>query len=268
MNPAYEGIAAAIEASRHYACLSPALVARIIGEEYPRYRRDKERVKAVKNRLHQLFGAFTGDRSHALAAAMLEEAAAGGAEGLREAALRILGLHASSTERLAELKAFHAFAFERAPKGRALTIADIGCGFHPFSIPWMPAPVGVYHAIDVDTRTEGLLNRFFGLLGLPQTALTADILSEPFEEAVDIAFALKVLPVMEAQRKGSAQAVIDGLAARLVVVSYPIKSLGGHAKGMLSSYAAAFEGMRFAGRAIAGKAVIGSELVYLLERTE
>lgn len=265
MQPAHEAILAAIEASRHYAFLSPALVRRIIREEYPRYKRDKERVKAVKNRLHQHFGAFVGDRSHAQASALLDAAVPGDAPALQAAAAQVLGLHASSMERLAHMDAFYAFAFAHAPKAHSLSIVDIGCGFHPFAIPWMPVSIAAYHAVDIDTRTESLLNRFFAAMGLPPAARTADVLCEPFAAPVDVALLLKVLPVMEAQQRGSAQRILDSLTARLVVVSYPVKSLGGRAKGMLASYTAAFEALNPGGRRVAAKTVIGDELVYVLE---
>jgi len=80
----------------------------------------------------------------------------------------------------------------------------------------------------------------------------------------DLALMLKLLPVLEQQRKGLAFELIDMAPARLVAVSFPTKSLGGRGKSMAGFYSRMFEtGLSDTSR-ILDKSVIGDELLYMV----
>jgi hypothetical protein len=53
-----EQILANITESRKYSYLSTEFILRMIMEESPKYKKDKDIIKSVKNKLHQLYGAF------------------------------------------------------------------------------------------------------------------------------------------------------------------------------------------------------------------
>ncbi|MCL2223762.1 MAG: hypothetical protein FWB96_02205 [Defluviitaleaceae bacterium] len=244
--------------SAKYNMIYPPLVARIIAEESEK----KDPTKAAKTRMHQLYGAYLQGNAHKKAAGLLEEPAE-----------KILQLHASTKERLPHLQDFFAFVLKHA--GESVTqILDLGCGFNPFSIPLMPRELtrnlAAYHAYDIDLRTRDLLNIFFGKIGLPPAAACADLAVETPSEAVDVAFMLKLVPVLEAQCKNRGFSLANALNTRFLVVSFPTKSLGGRDKGMEKNYAALFANACESGLlhnfTQTATAHIGNELVYILAR--
>ncbi len=50
-----------ITGSRKYSFLLDDLIARIVSGESRKYKKDKDKIKAVKNKFHQLYGAFVSD---------------------------------------------------------------------------------------------------------------------------------------------------------------------------------------------------------------
>jgi 16S rRNA (guanine(1405)-N(7))-methyltransferase len=57
---------------------------------------------------------------------------------------------------------------------------------------------------------------------------------------VDVAFVLKTLPCLEQQGKGFAANLINRLHARYIIISYPLRTLGGSRKGLGATYEADF----------------------------
>jgi 16S rRNA (guanine(1405)-N(7))-methyltransferase len=231
------------------------LVARIVAEESGK----KDPLKAAKTRLHQMFGAYVQGNAHKKAAQLLKNEK------------EILNLHASTKERLPFAKEFYEFIAAQICACEIKTILDLGCGFNPFAIPIMPRVLTqnleAYHAYDIDLRTKEILNNFFALHGLPPLAKCADLAAETPRETADIAFMFKLLPVLEAQRASRGFELANSLNANFLVISYPLKSLGGREKGMEKNYSAAFENAIANGLlnnflTIASKR-IGNELVYV-----
>ena len=259
-----ETVMTAVLASRKYAAICPALVARICAEETPKYRQEKQRVQAAKNRLHQIYGAFL--QGEALRRAEKELAALErGETGLREASRAVLALHTSMAERLPALPALYSFLREQL--GGITSVQDIGCGLHPFGLPTLACPaLTAYHAYDIDLRQVALINRFLVCAGLAPLAQTLDAVAAVPDAVTDAAFLMKLLPVLEAQRRGRAQAILRDVRAHRLVVTFPTKSLGGREKGMAASYAAAFEAGLDDTLRIDARQVFGSELVYVLTK--
>jgi len=113
-----------------YNMLYPPLMERIYKEETHKGGRDA--VKATKTRLHQMFGAYVQGNAHKKAAALLQELEAGGdAQAISRG---IMGLHASTKERLPHLGDFLAFICKQV--GKVETVLDLGGGFNPFSVPF------------------------------------------------------------------------------------------------------------------------------------
>jgi len=84
-----------------------------------------------------------------------------------------------------------------------------------------------------------MINRFFECAGRAPCAVTHDLLrgAPPVGEVVLL---LKVLPCLEQQEKGASESLIGRLAdegsVRMVVASFPSRSLGGHGRGMARHY--------------------------------
>jgi len=244
--------------SAKYSMLHPPLVERIYNEE-----KDE---KKVKTRLHQMFGAYVQGNAHKKTAHLLNELEAG--RDAKDVSAEILQLHASSKERSTFLQNFHDFIHSHV--GEVETILDLGCGFNPFSIPLLPYNITQYHAYDIDTRTKDLLNRFLQLLSLPQTADCADLAVETPTQNIDLVFMCKLVPVLEMQQPGRGFEIARQLNAKFLVITYPLKSLGGRSKGMGKNYAAQFENAHASGALGSYKPIaqqeIGNELVYILKK--
>jgi len=192
-------------------------------------------------------------------------------ENYSKIAREILNLHASTKERLPFYE--HFFDFTSSHATEIKKICDLGCGLNPFAIPLMPAKLTKnlvsYRAYDIDLRTKGLLNKFFALLGLPQHADCADLAVETPTENADLTFMLKLVPVLEAQSPGRGFALANALNTRFLVISYPLKSLGGREKGMEKNYSAAFENAlenKFLNNfTLIEKKIVGCELIFILK---
>lgn len=256
-------VVAAVRRGAAYRDLDAGLVHRVAAAELGKGRGFKEAVKATRNKLHQVAGAYWGARVEfdawlaALVAAPEEE---------RRAVLRtLLAQHASTRERLPFVESFYATVLGDLPPIR--TLVDLACGLNPLAWPWMPlAPGAVYHALDVYGQQAVFLNRVLALGGLVGRAGTWDLLAGAPPVRAEVALLLKAISCLEQLDKGIAGRLVDEIAAPVVVVSYPLRSLGGRAKGMAESYARHFDALA-AGRAWrVTRFDFPTELVYRIER--
>ncbi len=252
-------LAAQIKASFKHACLSDETVLRIVLAYLPRYKSRKEVVKAVKTQLHIIHGAFFPDKCHERALELIKNSTCTD----RELSLMLMELHPSTRERLPSLQAFYALL---SPYTReAKTVLDIGCGFHPCAFPFMDMGAGVmYRAGDIDHDTVNVVQAFFQRLNVNCDVRIMDAaVTAPTEEA-DVAFLFKLAPVLEQQKKGLAYRLMEGLRAKAVVVTFPIRSLSGREKDMEKFYGSQFELNLPAGFSIVRRETVGTELVYIV----
>jgi len=263
--------------TKKYAAVYQPLVERLQMETEGGHKKSSDRAKAVKTKLHQLYGAYTQDNAHKKAATIinvLEESckpAESGNHGIMapftDAATSLLSLHASTKERLPHYAEFYNFILSH--NGPVETVLDIGCGYNPFSIPFMQVDgLKAYHAYDIDMRVADLLNRFFMCMSLPPLATCADLAVHIPREQGDIALMCKLVPVLEAQAPGSGFRLARELNTKYLLITYPLKSLGGREKGMARHYATAFEKAMADGELgkflLVGQRIIGAEILYLL----
>lgn len=255
-------IASQVMDSGKYAFLARDTVLRLCEEYLPRYKSKKDVIKAVKKQLHIIHGAFFPDRCHEQAMALIEN----GAMTDRELSLQLMRLHPSTRERLPVLQAFYDFL---APYLQAAkTVLDIGCGFHPCAFPFMGLPEGVrYTAGDIDHDTVKVAQAFLRRLKVAQDVTILDAAGRLPEVQADAAFLFKLVPVLEQQKKGLAYHLMDSLAAKTMIATFPVKSLSGRDKDMEQFYSSQFEKSLPAGFAILQKAVIGMELVYVVSKS-
>jgi len=246
---------------KKYARVYPPVVERLMNEQGD--------IKAVKTKLHQAYGAYTQENGHKKAAKLLDEMEnASACCDAVATATNLLALHASTMERLQYYDEFYAYILENT--GQIESILDIGCGYNPFSLPLIPAKIKAYYAYDIDTRVADLMNRFFTLLELPPYAKCADLAAEIPKDTTDIAFMCKLLPVLEAQAHGSGFELARNLNVHYLLITYPLKSLGGREKGMARHYTASFERALAEGLlepfSLVNQSQIGQEILYLLQK--
>ncbi len=224
-------------ASKGYAAISRDLVTRLAVDETQKRRTLKEAVRSVKSRLHQVANAYLPDTPrYADWLALLRQArASGDPNALRAACRRVMTFHASTRERLPILDAFYATTL--APCAPVQSVLDVACGLNPLCLPWMPlAPDAEYIACDVVQDEVAFVNAFLREAGIGGRAVVCDVLSALPDVRVDVALVLKTLPCLERIDKDAAPRLLDALQARFIVVSYPVSSLGGRAKGMPQNY--------------------------------
>lgn len=258
-------LVAAVLASARYRSILPDLVRRIGGEELTRRRTLKEAIKATKNRLHQVAGAYVEGRINYAAWLAELKAAAADPAALRATCARLMGRHSSTRERLPILERF--FAETLADLAPVHSVLDIACGLNPLAIPWMPlASKAVYYAYDIDSDLIGFLNAFFDSVDVDGHAELCDVTSACPQQAAEVALVLKALPCLEQIDKGAGARLLDALPADHILVSFPVASLGGHKPGMARTYEARFMELVTARGWSVQQFVFASELAFRVAR--
>ncbi|HLH92429.1 MAG TPA: hypothetical protein VKX28_28705 [Xanthobacteraceae bacterium] len=232
-------VSAEVRASRKYRAVDPGLIAAVVAEQMRRGGSSRDVVKRSKRKLHQVFGAYL-DRPMPFAewlAVLRATAAAAERSGLcRE----FMTFHASTRERVTHLEAVYAAALgDLAMPARVL---DLGCGLNPLGRAFMPlAAETALDFCDVHRPLVDFLGEALAVLGFAGEGCVCNLLDGAPPRAADVALLLKVLPCL-AQLDGTiAPRLIAGVRADVIVVSFPIASLGGRRKGMAEHYATHFE---------------------------
>lgn len=233
-------IVAEVRKGAKYRDLDEGLVRAAVEREAGWQKNRRELIKAVRTRLHQAAGVYLGQGFEERAALEeLERLARGDLEGLHQFSLRWMGQHASTRERLPILEPFYAGILEALPAFSSL--ADYACGLNPLFFPFLPRLAGCrLRGYDVHPGMITVLNRFFALSGLNGQAQVLDLSAELPGAGTDVALLLKAVPCLDQLERGLGWRVLEGIAARWVVVSFPGASLGGHEKGMVANYGARF----------------------------
>jgi 16S rRNA (guanine(1405)-N(7))-methyltransferase len=261
-----ERLAAEVLASSKYKMVDGGLVRKLGRAELGRRRNVKEAIKATKNKLHQIAGAYWTGKVQYNSWLTALAATASDASAFRQTCLTIMAHHASTRERLPILDEFYPTIFAGLPP--VSTVVDLACGFNPLAISWMPLPLGAaYYACDIYHDQVAFLNGFFDLAGVQGEAYVCDLLAGAPPLAADIALLLKTIPCLEQIDKTVAERLFATVNAPVLIVSFPARSLGGRDKGMLTTYEAHFDSLIEHGSAWrVEKIEFDSELVFRLFR--
>ena len=193
-------IVAAVLESAKYRTIAPEFVRKIAAEELRKFPKAKEAIKATKNKLHQVAGAYLSAPPNYNS--WLERLAA--AESLderREICRALMQTHASTRERLPILDEFYRVTLaEIAP---VHSVLDLACGLNPLAIPFMPlAENAAYFACDLYTDQAEFFNAAFPLLGVSGEAWAADVTQTVPQQHVDLALIIKAIPCLQQIDKG------------------------------------------------------------------
>jgi 16S rRNA (guanine(1405)-N(7))-methyltransferase len=240
-----ERLVRAVAESKKYASVCPDLVRRVGARELSARRSWKAALKATKSRLHRVGGAFLDEEAdYPFWLEVMRRAAQGGRPDELRAACRSIMQHQSSTrERLPILERFftESLAGLEPPK----TVLDIACGLAPLSIPWMPlAPGALYLACDMYDDLAAFLRQALPLLGVSGLAEACDAAANlplalsagQLTGEADLALMLKSLPCLEQLDNTSGRRLLETVPAKRVLVSFPMRSLGGRDRGMPRNY--------------------------------
>lgn len=251
-------------ASKNYRNICPDTVRRVWAECAAKYKKDKDADRAAREALHGIVGAFlTPSQAAACARAMRDWHANGRTDAQLEAAL---SRHTSTRERL-PLEAMDAlyqriFGITGAP-GRVL---DLACGINPL---YLGARGIDTTGVDISASAVEIINAFGEACGAPVRAVCADLLcgdGVPLSR-FDTCLIFKVLPLLERQRAGAAQAVMRAVNAAYIVASFPTRTLGGRNVGMANHYARWMEAHLPKHRAVAHRFETENELFFILKET-
>jgi 16S rRNA (guanine(1405)-N(7))-methyltransferase len=176
-----------------------------------------------------------------------------------------MAVHASTRERASHVDELYRRLFERV--GLVASVVDIGCGLNPLAIPWMRLSAdAVYIAVDIEKSLTAFVAQCLELMPVQGRAMVADAISAPPREPVDLALVLKMVPCLEQQQRGAGADLVNALDARHVVVSFPVRSLGGRGKGMHENYAKLFEELARQYHWRAEAVPVPGELLYVITK--
>jgi 16S rRNA (guanine(1405)-N(7))-methyltransferase len=183
-----------------------------------------EIVKRVRKELRAVYGVFQkSDRSM-----LLEELRR--ARDKQAAIEKILESHQSSAERLPYYDAIYARLATLSPK----TILDLGCGMNPLAYGHFVAHGATPRIIasDISAQDMMFLRDAFLALGIPGETVQLDLTKDSdiarlSTYTVDMVLMLKLLDSLEETRRHVSYKIFDQLRARVIVVSFPTRSIGG-----------------------------------------
>jgi 16S rRNA (guanine(1405)-N(7))-methyltransferase len=227
--------------SPKYRNICEDLIGNIGAREFSKRQNLKAAVKATKNKLHQIGGAyFLKKPDYAFWLKKLREARNFGDERLfHKTCAEIMSYHYSTRERLKILDQFYTKIFLFLPHVKS--IIDVACGFNPLSIPWMPISAQVkYYAYDVYKDMIDFINNFMVICNVQGCAEVRDVTQNTPEVKADVAFVLNTIPCLEQIEKWAGLKVLESINSNFLVVSFPVKSLCGREKNMRTYYEAAF----------------------------
>lgn len=235
--------------SNKYSFLDEGLIKRVIKEEIPKYKKYKDILQSVKNKLHIIYGSFITDKFYEKAKKLIDTD-------------EIYKLHSSTSERYSFYEEFYNFIFKNI-KGNS--VIDLGCGFNPFSIK-LQNGINEYYAYDIDKRISELINYYFNKNNIKGVSNTIDLITSIPDVKADIAYMFKLLPVLENEKKGRSIEIIDNLNVKYIVITYPIKSLSGRNKNMKENYTNDFYNIIGDKYKVIDSACFHNEIVFIIEK--
>ncbi len=233
-----DAVVVQVVASSKYRTLCPDVIRRVADREIAQNRSLKVAVKATKNTLHQIAGAYLeGKPRYAQWTEILANPPIAGYNSPFE----WMQHHASTAERLPFVEEFYQTLFG-AIDSPIESILDIACGLNPLAVSLMGLSDETrYYACDIFTDQIAFLDKWLAQFPFFGSAEVRDVISSPPPQEAAVALVLKLLPVLEQWDKNAGIALLRALNCPTLIVSFPTKSLSGKgSKGMADNYAARF----------------------------
>ncbi len=235
-----EKIFESIQTRPKYRVILPGLIRTITEQEIQKRSSEKEISKAVRSRLHQIGGAYFSQKTnYAEWLSYLSNAKTEGDQSFLQACMQVMRLHASTSERIQILPDFFTTCLQSITPVHS--ILDLACGLNPLAQTWMPlAKDHTYYACDIFTDMLDFLQSFFSIAGVNGKSFGCDLLSSIPNHTIQLAFLLKIIPLLDQFDKSIAKKLFQELKAEHILVSFPTRSLGGKEKGMKKTYSQRF----------------------------
>ena len=237
-------LVSSVRKNARYADIDEELVTRLVQEYQSKGFSPKEIIKRTRAKLHQIGGAY---QENTIPYRQLHTELLALPSDLQDPQVldfctRAIDYHRSTQERSAQLSGMYQTIFADLPPIHS--ILDLACGLNPLTLPWMPVAKGIqYYACDIYGEMITLLNAYFAHFQLVGHAFLCDLSAEVPATKVDLAFLFKTLPCLEQIDKSISLRLLNSVSAEFVLVSFPVRSLGGRAKGMPQHYDQHFQSL-------------------------
>jgi 16S rRNA (guanine(1405)-N(7))-methyltransferase len=244
MSELLEKLVSQVQDSAKYRLIHKDLVENIAKNELSKGRSWKATVKAVRNKLHQVGGAYQplGIDYEQLNSELKSLPNDLNSPEAKRFFIQTMGLHASTRERL-QIKDqfFHETLSSLAPID---SILDVACGLNPLALAWMPVSDSVHLTVcDIYTDQMDFLNAYFEHFHINGKAYCCDLTQQNAFEKTQVAFVLKTIPCLEQIDKNIGSKLIESLPSENLLVSFPAQSLTGKQKGMRQFYSEHFQSL-------------------------
>lgn len=230
-------LAQKVQDNRKYQSITPELVWRLAEDALRRGLTGKKAVKDVRNKLHQIGGAYFQKNPdyHELHQTLVELPHNLYAEEVQKFCREGMQSHASTAERIPILEDFYKTCL--APIAPVSSVLDLACGLNPLAIPWMPLTQDCfYYACDIYLDMIDFLNVFLRHIDIKGWAKPCDLTTDVPNQNTQVAFLLKSIPCLEQLDKSISTRLLQSIQADHILVSFPVRSLGGRRKGMPDFY--------------------------------
>ncbi len=226
-----------VQSNQKYQSITPDLVKRLVEDALRRGLKGKPAVKDVRSKLHQIGGAYFRRNPDFKASMQALETLPRNseAESLQNYCQEIMQTHASTAERIPILENFYQTCL--APIAPVTAVLDLACGLNPLAAPWMPlAEQAAYFACDIYLDMLALVEKFLAHIHLNGHVIPCDLTSQTPQVNAQVALLLKSIPCLEQVEKPLVQRLLQSIQADHILVSFPVRSLGGRQKGMPDYY--------------------------------
>lgn len=181
----------------------------------------------------------------------------------------ILSAHQSTFERIPHYEELYFKLFE---KNKPKKILDLGCGYNPFSY-FFIKKIGAqpeYVAVDINNEDEQFIKEYFLTKKINGSTKILDLTEEENLKEIetesknsDFCFLFKLLDSLESKKKGSSEKLLNHLNSKELVISFPLKTIGG--KNKIKGKRRWFEKILKKDKYICSELNIGPEKYYILK---
>jgi 16S rRNA (guanine(1405)-N(7))-methyltransferase len=257
----------AVLQSKNYANLNPDLVRDVVIDLIPKYK-SKALLKEIKNKLHQVWGAFWDSTPNF--EKIIEKNYP--AQNQQEILTQVAKLHTSSAERLPILPTFYDQIFEVCHNPKSLV--EYGCGLNSVSLLLSGYNKDIsYIGYDIDQNEVNFLNKLYLAHGVDSNfkAECASIFNQDFgrDKDFEVVFLFKLLTTLEQQQKGISLKILNTLPQKWIVVTFPVFSIGRKNRNMGEFYKFWFEELltKLEFKVNITTLNFTTELVFIIEKT-
>ncbi|MFI6231662.1 hypothetical protein ACIBCR_30630 [Micromonospora echinospora] len=227
-SPAVQKVIARLTDAAKYRDVHPETIADLVRREGRATGDAAELERRVRARLHKVAALHLLTARPAALRKALDRADFDDPQSRRDWCRQVLAGHFSTAERLPDLDTFYPTLFGLVPPPE--TVVDIACALNPFTLPWLREVSDArYVGYDFNATFVELGNAFLARTYPECEIRHEEVLADGHRVSADLALLLKTYHCMEGRRPGAGLALVDRLACRHVVVSFPTRAMNGRA---------------------------------------